>query len=144
MFYFQYVVNRVDINYSELKPFVAINFNEMSSRLELSPLRLGTNVLGIGKSLTLEISDMELSSWFMEFALCLEFGGSLLKKNLYALMSLEKMEVTDEINNQIISMDNENCPEADVRIDISLKFRHVYSGVPRTQMHQTVANGFRQ
>jgi hypothetical protein len=33
MFYFQYVVNKVDINYSELKPTLTVNFNEMSSRL---------------------------------------------------------------------------------------------------------------
>lgn len=106
MFYFEYIVNRIDLNYTELKPFASLHFHEMTSRLELPSLRQGPNVIGLGKNLTLEISDMELASWFMEYALVLEFGGSLVKNNLYALLSLEKLEITDEIQNQVLVMDN--------------------------------------
>lgn len=62
----------------------------------------------------------------------------LLKSNLFAFISLEKLEITDEVNNQLIVMDNENCRQAEVRLDVSFKFRHVGGGNIGGRLVQTV------
>jgi|JI6StandDraft_1071083.scaffolds.fasta_scaffold08301_1 hypothetical protein len=88
MFHFQLVVLRMDINYVELRPQLAVSFGEVQTQLALPELKAGNNVLGLGRSLTVEISDMEVADWFGQYALCLEFTGSLLKKPLTAFLSL--------------------------------------------------------
>jgi hypothetical protein len=91
MFHFQFVIQKIDITYPELRPHITLTFNEMESHLQLPALDAGSNLIGLGKSLTIEISDFEAASWFAEYALCIEFNGSLLRRPLTAFMSLEKL-----------------------------------------------------
>lgn len=133
MFHFQLVVLRLDVNYTELRPQLAVSFGEMQTHLPLPELASGSNLLGVGKNLTVEISDMEIADWFAQYALCLEFTGSLLRKPLKAFLSLERLEINDEITEQIITMDNEGVPEVDMRMSISLKFKYVRNMVSLLQ-----------
>lgn len=68
---------------------------------------------------------MEIADWFREYALCLEFTGSLLKKPLTAFLSLQNFESDDEIKDQVVTMDNEEAPGIDVKLCLSLKFKYV-------------------
>ena len=70
MFYFQYVVQRVRIDYDEFSPEVSIRFGDITNKLELPDLQVGDNMLGLGKELVIHIEEAELREWFQEYAFC--------------------------------------------------------------------------
>lgn len=89
MFYFQYVIESIKLDYAEFSPEIFIRFGELSNKLLLPDLELGNNSLGLGKELTLDISKDELEVWFQEYAFCIELKGGILNgRSLIGICSL--------------------------------------------------------